>query len=65
MLAKIGFSLFGTWSSNRKYVCMGDVCMGDFLGFSGCFQFFLRYWAHSLTFSGFFLECGNPARVCI
>ena len=37
MLAKIGFSLFGTWSSIRKYVCMGDF--GLFTKFRGSFRF--------------------------
>jgi hypothetical protein len=36
ILAKIGFSLFRTWSSTKKYVCMGDY--GLFSKFMGPFR---------------------------
>ena len=39
IMAKIGFSLFGTWSTIRKYVCMDDFGLflkfGVHLGFWG------------------------------
>jgi hypothetical protein len=37
ILAKIGFLLFRTWSSTKKYVCMGDY--GLFIKFRGPFRF--------------------------
>ena len=40
MLAKIGLSLFRTWSSIRKYVCMGDSGLFTFIYLSSNIIFF-------------------------